>query len=288
MFWNSVKTTLLLGALTGILLAFGAAFGGRAGLLAMLVISAGMNLFTWFFSDRIVLMTTGARPIEEDPRLGWLRDDVSDLATRAGIPTPRLYLMDTPSPNAFATGRSPSRGVVAVTTGLLQTLDRREIRGVLAHEIGHIAHRDTLISAVAATIAGVITYLAYMAQFAAFGRQRDEEGANPIVLLLLAVLAPIAAMVVRMAVSRTREYAADRRAALLTGDPEGLASALEGLAHGVQRRPMANDGAQSVHFIVNGFSGGLSGLFSTHPPIAARIAALRELAEERVRESGRR
>ena len=176
------------------------------------------------------------------------------------------------SPNAFATGRSPSKGVVAVTQGLLNMLDRRQIKGVLAHEVGHIKHRDTLVSAIAASMATVITFLAHMARFAS-GRKM-----NPIVALLLMITAPLAAMVLRMMISRTREYGADRRAAELTGDPEGLAQALEVLSGGVARHPMpAGSAASNVHHIVNGFTGGLSSLMSTHPPTEKRIAALRQM-----------
>jgi heat shock protein HtpX len=273
--WNTLKTTALLGGLTGMLLFMGGLFGGREGMALMLVVSLLMNLGTWFFSDSIVLRTTGAVPV--DPRqLGWLQDDVQELARNAGIPTPRLYVLPHEhSPNAFATGRSPSKGVVAVTAGLLNTLDRREIRGVLAHEIGHIANRDTLVSAVAASIAGVITWLAYSSRFFLGGR--DEDRPNPLVLLLMSLLAPLAAVVVRMAISRTREYGADAHAARISGDPEGLAMALEGLSRGVRRAPMHSD-AQAVHFIVNGFSGGLSGLFSTHPPIEERARRLRAMS----------
>lgn len=271
--WNTMKTTALLGALTGMLVLFGAAWGGREGMILMFGLSVVMNFGTWFFSDSIVLRTTGAVPVDRN-QLGWLHEDVEDLARRAGIPTPRLYLLPhEASPNAFATGRSPSKGVVAVTRGLLDTLDRREIRGVLAHEIGHITNRDTLVSAVAASIAGVITILARFAMFS--GNRRDQ---NPLLMLALVILAPMAAMVVRMMISRTREYGADARAARISGDPEGLAMALEGLSRGAARRPMHTEGAQSVHFIVNGFSGGIGRLFSTHPPTEERVKRLRALS----------
>lgn len=277
---NALKTTALLGLLTGFLLLIGGLVGGRDGILVMLVVSAVMNFGTWFFADTIVLRTTGAQPVPRGGRLDWLHQDLDDLAHNAGIPTPQLYMTADPSPNAFATGRSPSKGVVAVTQGLLNTLDRREIRGVLAHEIGHIANRDTLINAVAATVAGAITWAAYMVMYS---RDRDI---HPAVRILVMLLAPIAATIIRMAISRTREYSADRYAAEISGDPEGLARALAGLARGVQRQPMHQPAAQSVHMIVNGLSNdamgsGLASWMSTHPPIEERIRKLQQMARER-------
>lgn len=268
---NTLKTTLLLASMTGFLIVMGGLVGGRSGMLLMLVVSAVMNLGTWFFADSMVIRATGAQPVPEGGQLDWLHHDIAELAQRAGIPKPALYITADPSPNAFATGRSPSKGVVAVTRGLLQTLERREIRGVLAHEIGHIAHRDTLISAVAATLSGVITWLAYSMMYS-----RDENR-SPLVGIAAMLLAPIAATILRMAISRTREYAADKRAAEISGDPEGLAMALEGLARGVHRRPMQNAAASNVHMIVNGFAGGMAELMSTHPPIDERIRRLREM-----------
>ncbi len=275
---NALKTTALLGLLTGFLMLIGGLIGGRDGIFVMLAVSAVMNFGTWFFADSIVLRTTGARPVPRG-ELDWLHQDLQQLSENAGIPTPRLYWTPDPSPNAFATGRSPSKGVVAVTKGLLQTLDRREIRGVLAHEIGHIAHRDTLINAVAATVAGAITWAAYMVLYS---RDRDV---HPLVRIGVMLLAPIAATIIRMAISRTREYAADRRAAEISGDPEGLAMALAGLSRGVQRQPMRRAAASNVHMIVNGLSGDgvgsmLSRWMSTHPPTEERIAKLRAMAVE--------
>jgi heat shock protein HtpX len=270
--WNSLKTTLLLASLTGLLVLLGGAVGGQQGMVLMLVMSAVMNLGTWWFSDSIVLRTSGAVPIT-DPRLRWLDEDVAELARAAGMPKPRVFIVpNEPSPNAFATGRDPEHGVVAVTAGLLHALDRREIRGVLAHELGHIANRDTLVSAVAATVAGTITFLARLAMWTG-DRDRDT---NPLAVLALAVLAPVAALVLRMMVSRTREYGADERAAELTGDPEGLALALEGLASGARRAPM-HSGGEATHYIVQRFTGGLGQLFSTHPPIEERVRRLRAL-----------
>lgn len=265
---NYLKTTLLLGSLTGLLMAIGYAIGGQMGMTLMLLVSAGMNLFTWFFSDSMVIRSTGAVEIPYED-LPWLHDDIAELAKKANMPKPRILWTPDPSPNAFATGRSPSKGVVAVTAGLLETLDRREIRGVMAHELGHIKNRDTLISAIAATIAGAITWAAYSVMF-------GSRNVNIFVRLGLMILAPMAAMVLRMAISRTREYAADKRAAQLTGDPNGLADALEGLSSGVQRQP-AMAGQESVHMAVNGFTGGMSAWMSTHPPTEERVRRLRQM-----------
>lgn len=269
---NTLKTTALLAAMSSLLVLLGYALGGVNGMAIMLVVSVAMNFGTWFFSDTIVLKTTGAVPVDRS-QLGWLHDEIEDLSQRAGIPTPRLYILPhEASPNAFATGRSPSKGVVAVTAGLIRTLSRREVRGVLAHELGHIKNRDTLVSAVAATIAGVASFVARYAFF--LGDRRNQ---NPLIGLAIMILAPMGAMVLRMMISRTREYGADARAAQISGDPEGLAMALEGLSRGTQRQPMHTEGAQSVHFIVNGFGGTMGRLFSTHPPIEERVKRLRQM-----------
>lgn len=266
---NTLKTTLLLGALTGLFVLVGGALGGQQGMWMMLAVAGVMNLGTWFFADTMVIRWSGAVPLT-DPRLAWLVDDVRDLAQRAGMPMPKVYIVPHErSPNAFATGRSPSKGVVAVTAGLLETLDRRQIRGVLAHELGHIAHRDTLVSAVAATLAGALTIGARMVMFG--GRDRDV---NPAVAIALAILAPLAAVVMRMAISRTREYGADARAAAITGDPEGLAQALERISGRQVSVPM-HTGSESVHYISDGFGGTMGKLLSTHPPVDERIRRLR-------------
>lgn len=280
--WNFMKTTALLGAMSALMVLVGGIAGGGltrgdwrgavAGMVVMLVVATVMNFGTWFFADTLVIKSTHAIPVPDD-KIPWLHEDLAEVAKNAGIPTPRLYLVPTEhSPNAFATGRSPKKGIVAVTAGLLETMDRRQIKGVIAHECGHIKNRDTLVSAIAATLAGVITFAAYGMRFA-MGRNR-----NVLVDIAIAVVAPLAALVLRMMISRTREYGADRRAAQFTGDPEGLASALESLRGGVQRVPMTNDAARNVHHIVNGFSGGLGRLLSTHPPIDKRVAALRALS----------
>lgn len=267
-----MKTLGLLTGMTFMLMLVGEAFGGSNGMLLMLGVAGLMNFGAFFFSDKIVLRTSGAQPLD-DPRLSWLHEDIEELSEKAGIPKPKLYWVPhEASPNAFATGRSPSKGIVAVTAGLINTLDRRQIKGVLAHELGHIKHRDTLTSAVAATMAGAISYAARMMLW---GRSRRG---NPILMIVIAIAAPAAALMLRMMVSRTREYAADKRAAELTGDPEGLALALEGLSGGVKRQPLQT-GSDATHYIVNGFSGGgvMSKLFSTHPPIAERAKRLRAM-----------
>ncbi len=271
--WNWMKTTALLGAMTVMLVTMGGLVGGRWGALMMLFFSGAMNFFTWFLSDTIVLKTSGAVPVPAG-ELQWLEEDVAELAKAAKMPKPRVFIVPhQQSPNAFATGRSPSKGVVAVTAGLLENLDRREIRGVLAHELGHIRNRDTLVGAIAATFAGAITFAARMGMYSS-GRR-----SNPLLSLALMIVAPMIALGLRMMVSRTREYAADRRAALITGDPEGLALALEGLSGGVRQQPMSG-GNDTVHYIVNGFSGSISKLFSTHPPIEERARRLRALAAQ--------
>ena len=289
---NTLKTLFLLATLTSMLVLMGALVGERIGYampghmmgMRMVGASIGMggmflvamivNFGTWFFAHKIVIMSTGARPLR-DNELVWLHQATEELAEAAHMPKPKLYIMDHEmSPNAFATGRSPRKGVVAVTAGLIRVLDQRQVRGVIAHELGHIKNRDTLVSAMASTLAGVITILAVSARWSSHrGRQRGNW-----MLFIVALLAPAAAVLVRMAISRTREYMADRRAAQLTGDPEGLALALERLGGGVQRQPMQTEGARNVHFFANGFGGGFGRWFSTHPPIERRVQALRAYA----------
>lgn len=278
--WNFVKTTALLGFMSSILVFIGAIVGVGAtgdwtgvlgGTLTMLIVAAIMNFGTWFIADTLVIKSTGAQPVPPG-QLQWLHDDLAEVAAKAGIPTPRLYMVNNPSPNAFATGRSPKKGIVAVHSGLLNVLGRREVKGVLAHEVGHIKNRDTLVSAIAATLASAITFIAFNLRYMSRGR------VNPIVSVLILLTAPVAALLIRMMISRTREYGADRRAAELTGDPEGLALALEGLRRGVQRTPDQNLAAQNVHHIMNGFAGGLGAWLSTHPPAEKRIQALRSMS----------
>jgi len=279
---NVFKTGLLLAALTAMLVLIGGAIGGQQGMVIAFVIALAMNFFSYWFSDKIVLAAYGAKPIDEAeaPRLYAI---VHRLATRAGIPMPRVYLVPSETPNAFATGRSPQHAVVAVTEGIMRILDEEELEGVLAHELSHVKNRDVLISTIAATLAGAITYLAHMAQWAAMfgGRSRDDEegGSNPIAMILLAILAPIAAMLVQMAVSRSREFQADATGARVAGKPWGLAKALEKLQMANEAVPMAAATPATAHlFIVNPLSGQtLMRLFSTHPPLEERIARLRAM-----------
>ncbi len=277
---NYLKTALLLGLLTGLIVLCGGALGGRSGMMFALVLAAVMNFGSYWFSDKIVLAMYRAKPVSEAeaPRLHSI---VERLVARAGIPKPRIYVLDEPSPNAFATGRNPSHAALAVTTGLLQMMDDEELEGVIGHELGHVRNRDILISSVAATIAGAITMLASMARWAAifggFGGRDDREGGagGALGFLFMAILAPIAAVVIQMAVSRSREYAADATGARFAGHPEGLARALEKLGRASQRIPLDASPATAHMFIVKPFSGqALLSLFSTHPPIEERIRRL--------------
>ncbi len=282
---NQVKTVLLLGLLTGLLVWAGRAIGGQQGMVIALVLAAAMNFFSYWFSDKIVLAMYGAREVSEAeaPELVGI---VRELATRAGLPMPRVYIIDTPTPNAFATGRNPSHAAVAVTTGLMQMLSPEELKGVLGHEIAHIKDRDILVSSVAATIAGAVMVLADMARWAMFfggGDEDDEGGLGLVGLLVMSILAPLAAMLIQLAISRSREYLADREGAKLAGNPLWLAGALEKLEAANRALPMPGARPQTAHmFIVNPLSGGgLAGLFSTHPPIEERIARLRAMAAGR-------
>ena len=279
---NLFKTGLLLAVLTVMLVLLGGALGGQQGMMIAFILALAMNFVSYWFSDKIVLAAYGAQPIDEAaaPRLYAI---VHRLATRADIPMPRVYLIPSETPNAFATGRNPQHAVVAVTEGIMRILDEEELEGVLAHELSHVKNRDVLIATVAATLAGAITYLAHMAQWTAMfgGRSGDDEegGSNPIAMILLAVLAPIAALLVQMAVSRSREFQADATGARVAGRPWGLAKALEKLQMANQAMPMANATPATAHlFIVNPLSGQtLMRLFSTHPPLEERIARLRAM-----------
>jgi heat shock protein HtpX len=277
---NIFKTALLLAALTAMLVLIGGAIGGEQGMVVAFMLALVMNFASYWFSHKIVLAMYRAQPIDEAqaPRLYTV---VRRLATRAQIPMPRVYLIPTDTPNAFATGRNPQHAVVAVTEGLLRILDDEELEGVLAHELAHVANRDVLISTIAATLAGAITYLAHMAQWAAiFGGRGgdDEEGTNPFTAMLLAIVAPIAAMLVQLAVSRAREFQADASGARYAGRPWGLAKALEKLEMASRAAPMHANPATAHLFIVNPLSGqSLMKLFSTHPPLEERIARLRAM-----------
>jgi len=277
---NTLKTALLLTALTLFLLFVGDYFGGRNGMTIALIVAAGMNFFSYFFSDKIALAMYRAQPVtrEELPRVYSV---VDRMTQRVGLPMPKIYVIPTDSPNAFATGRNPKHASVAVTQGILNLLDDEELEGVLAHELGHVRNRDILISSVAATIAGAITFLARMGMWAGMfggygGRDdRDRNGGGGLGALLMLILAPIAAMLIQLAVSRSREYAADDSGAHLTGNPYALARALQKLDAWSKRVPMAASPSTAHLFIVQPMVGrGFASLFSTHPPIAKRIERL--------------
>jgi heat shock protein HtpX len=269
---NTLKTTLLLGAMTGLLLAVGAALGGRSGMTLALIMAGAMNFAAWFWSDKIVLRMYDARPVgpQEAPQLHAI---VQELAQKAGVPMPALYVIPDRALNAFATGRGPKHAAVAATVGIVEAMDREELRGVLAHELSHVINRDTLVSTVAATLAGAISWVAHPFLFLRGG---DREDRNPLVGLVVMLLAPIAAMLIQLAVSRSREYGADASGARLVGDPDGLARALAKLKAASERIPMRQVEPATAHlFIVNPLSGqALGRLFSTHPPLEDRIARL--------------
>lgn len=273
---NNVKTVLLLGLLTGIILFIGS-FWGQNGLTIALFMSIAMNFGSYFFSDKIALSMSGAKPVSRDeaPRLYSI---LEYLCSRAGIPMPRVYIIPEDSPNAFATGRNPEHASVAVTEGALRLLNETELQGVLAHEISHVKNRDILISSVAATLAGMIMWVANMARFAAFfgGGDRDrEEGGGALAGLVTIIVAPIAAMLIQMWISRTREYQADASGAEVVGSPQGLASALQKLDNYSKRIPMEASPSTAHMYIMHPFSGGaLANLFSTHPPTEKRIERL--------------
>jgi heat shock protein HtpX len=298
---NTVKTFTLLAALAGLLVFVGGLLGGQTGMVIALVFALAMNGFVYWKSDTLALKANGARELgpDEFPRL---RQVVASLAQRAGLPMPRLYIVDRPEPNAFATGRDPQHSAVAVTTGLLDLMDDRQLTGVLAHELSHVKNRDTLVGTIAATVGGAISFIAQMAQFELIFGGRDSRGGGGFGALIAIILAPIAALIIQLAVSRSREYGADASGAALTADPEGLAQALERLETankqlGIRGRlgqrmpspygrrspapapaPAANPAFASL-YIVNPLSGRqIGGLFSTHPPIDERVARLRRMA----------
>ena len=278
---NMLKTTLFLALLTGLFIAVGGLVGGRSGMIFAFALALVMNFVSYWFSDKIVLKMYGAQPIEEN-QLPVVQRIVRNLATRSGIPMPKLYVIPSDSPNAFATGRSPQHAAVAVTEGILRIMNENELEGVLAHELSHVLNRDMLISTVAATVAGAISMIASIARWGLMfgGGSRDDEGrgGNPIALLLTVILAPIAAMVIQMAVSRSREYQADASGAQLTRNPGGLASALGKLGQATQAVPLDANPATAHLFIVNPLTGrSLANLFSTHPPLEDRIARLRAM-----------
>jgi heat shock protein HtpX len=279
---NTLKTVVLLTFLTVLLVFVGGAIGGRSGMVIAFAMALVMNFVSYWFSDKIVLSMYRAQPVTEaqEPEL---YGSVRRLSQKAGLPMPKVYIIPDESLNAFATGRNPEHGVVAVTHGIKRALDREELEGVLAHELSHIKHRDILTGTIVATIAGAISMLAQMAQWAMiFGggsRRDDDEGGSPIVALVMMIVAPIAAMLVQMAISRTREYEADKGGAAIAGNPYGLANALLKLERGAQIVPLHDAKPATAHmFIVNPLTGGgLMNLFSTHPPIAERVKRLKEM-----------
>lgn len=277
---NRIKTVLLLAGMTAFLIVIGKLLGGRTGMYLAFILALGMNFFSYWYSDKIVLKMYGAHETTpaDAPQLHQI---VEELAREAGIPKPRVYIIPDDSPNAFATGRNPEHAAVAATEGIMRLLTPIELKGVLAHEIGHVRNRDILIQTIAATMAGAIMILADIARFGAiFGMGRDDEegGGGILGILVMSIIAPIAAMLIQMAISRSREYLADETGAHLSHNPESLARALEKLSLGVQRAPMNASPATAHMFIVNPLTGSsLMNLFSTHPPIEERVARLRAM-----------
>ena len=275
---NGLKTLMLLAAMTALFMALGYTFGGSGGALMALVLAAGMNLFTFWNADKIVLKMHKAREVDVSTAPEFVTI-VQQLATRAGLPMPKVYVVDSPHPNAFATGRNPQNAAVAATTGLLSILNREEVAAVMAHELAHVKNRDTLIMTMTATIAGAISFLA---NFGMFFRGGGDNRGNALAMIAAVLIAPFAAMIVQMAISRTREYSADRGAAEISGNPRALASALAKLAQGAARvsNPvsMRNPAAASLYIVPSGT--GRDNMFSTHPATENRIAALHEMADE--------
>ncbi len=280
MFGNWLKTSLLMAAIVALFGTVGAMLGGAQGMLLALVLGGAMNLWAYWFSDKMVLRMYDAREVDETSAPGLYRM-VRELSQRAGLPMPRVYLIDEDQPNAFATGRNPENAAVAATTGIMRILSERELRGVMAHELAHVRHRDILISTISATVAGAISSLAQLGMI--FGG-RDDEGrpANPLVSLVVMIVAPLAAMLIQFAISRAREFEADRGGAEISGDPQALASALDKIHRYAQGIPMAAAEAHPATaqmMIMNPLSGGgVAGLFSTHPDTGERIARLHAMA----------
>lgn len=275
MLWtNHLKTAVLLGALMGLCMLVGHLMGGSQGLLIGLILGGVGNLVAFFFSDRLALTAMQAHEIQRQD-LPWLHDMIAQLAERAGLPMPRVYVCPQPAPNAFATGRSPRKAAVAITQGMLQSFPRDEIQAVMAHEIAHIKHRDTLITTIAATLAGMLSYVGYMLYMP---RDRDAGPLGAIGMLAMIILAPLAAALIQMAISRSREYAADYRGGQLAGDPLKLARALERLSAGNQRIPTDTNPAFHSLYICEPLHSGITHMLSTHPPIEKRIAALQRQA----------
>lgn len=280
MFGNWLKTSLLMAAIVALFGTVGAVLGGAQGMVLALLLGGAMNLWAYWFSDKMVLRLYNAQEVDETSAPGLYRM-VRELADHAGIPMPRVYLIDEDQPNAFATGRNPENAAVAATTGIMRMLTERELRGVMAHELAHVRHRDILISTISATVAGAISSLA---QFGMFFGGRDDEGrpANPVVSLIVMIVAPLAAMLIQFAISRAREFEADRGGAEISGDPQALASALDKIhryARGIPFATAEAHPATAQMMIMNPLSGGgLAGLFSTHPDTGERIARLHAMA----------
>lgn len=278
---NTLKTVVLLAALTGVFLVIGRLVGGNGGMIFAFILAVVMNFGAYWFSDKVALRMSGAQEVsyQQAPEL---HRTVDQLATFARLPKPRVYVIQTDAPNAFATGRDPEHAAIAVTTGIMRLLSRDELAGVIAHELAHVKNRDTLIAAVVATVAGAITMIAHMAQwamlFGGFGRGDDDDGgglAEMVGALFMIILAPIVATIIQLAISRAREYAADATGARIQGNPVTLANALQKLEMGNKLRPLHVDPSAAHMFTVQPFSGGgMSALFSTHPPIAERVARL--------------
>ena len=277
---NWFKTTILFAAITALFMMIGALIGGREGMMMALLVGGGMNFFAYWFSDKMVLRMYNAQPVDETSS-PYLYNMVRDLASRAELPMPRVYLIDEAQPNAFATGRNPDNAAVAATTGIVSLLSERELRGVMAHELAHVKHRDILTSTIAATLAGAISALANFAMFFG-GRDEDGRPANAIVGIIVAIIAPLAAALIQMAISRAREFEADRGGAEISGDPLALASALgkiDAYARGIPFPTAEAHPATAQMMIMNPLAGGaIDSLFSTHPKTAERIARLEAMA----------
>jgi heat shock protein HtpX len=272
-FYNNAKTAMLLGLLSALILWIGWALGGQQGILIALIFAGVMNFTSYFFSDKIAIMSMRAQEVGPDHELYQI---VEQLTQRAGLPMPRVYVAPTPAPNAFATGRNPQHAAVCATQGLLDMLGRNEIMGVMAHELSHVKHRDILIQTVAATIAAAISFLAWNMMWMGGGRRNDREGGNPLLALLVVLLAPLAAALIQAAISRSREFNADKAGAQLTGDPMYLATALEKIHYAAKRIPVEVNPAFNSLFIAEPLNaiGSVTTLFQTHPPLEARLENL--------------